>query len=141
MEILVLVALGSCAATALLFMRRRTRARTPQPAAAPRRIINPSRAGRPEVHAWLLRASPDCELTYSMLHNRRYSTEAAPPLPTIGCRLTECRCHYEAILETRHVERRERSDRRAELRFEASDDRRGRAQRRQRDGWTAASLH
>jgi hypothetical protein len=104
-------------------------------ASSPSRVINPARAGRPDVKAWILRASPECELTHSMLHNHRFNTDAAPPLPTIGCRLTDCRCHYDAILSgARRTDRRERSERRDEFRFEAHGDRRDRAERRH-DGW------
>lgn len=141
MDFLIIAALGLCAFVAFAAARR------PQPegldhvvATSPVRVIHPARANRPDVHAWILRASPECELTHSMLNNHRYSTEAAPPLPTIGCRLTDCRCHYDTILSTRRTDRRQAgNDRRGMFRFGARGDRRQHAERRDR-GWGSTNL-
>ena len=146
MELLIFTALGMCTLVAFAALRRPAprpatrpqaagRTREAVTAASPARVINPARANRPDVRAWILRASPECELTHSMLHNHRFDTAAAPPLPTIGCRLTDCRCRYDAVVGgARRAERRERSDRRAQFRFEQSTDRRRHAERRD-DGW------
>ena len=137
MELMIFALLGLCVLVAFLALRRPVAALADTRetvVATPVRIIHPARANRPDVHAWILRASPECELTHSMLHNHRFSTEAAPPLPTIGCRLTDCRCRYDAILATRRHERRQKSDRRDAFRFQARADRRQQAERRQ-DGW------
>ena len=150
MELIIFTALGMCMLVALAALRRpaeRSAGRTPaRPQAAgrtrdavlassPVRVINPARAGRPDVQAWILRACPQCELTHSMLNNHRFSTEAAPPLPTIGCRLTDCNCRYDAILSgARRTDRRAHGERRAAFRFGTGNDRRRRSERRD-DGW------
>jgi len=110
-----------------------------QPAPLPRRIANPRLARRPEISVWLLRASPGCELS-PMLDGRRFATGEAIPLPMPGCRLTGCECRYEPVANRRrHHERRNVEERRGALRFDASDERRGHAERRGADAWTLAS--
>ena len=146
MELVIFTALGMCMLVAFAATRRPATREAGRPqaggrtrdavlAASPVRVINPARANRPDVQAWILRACPRCELTHSMLNNHRFSTEAAPPLPTIGCRLTDCNCRYDAILSgARRTERREKGERRGSFRFEARADRRRRDERRE-DGW------
>jgi hypothetical protein len=148
MELVIFTALGMCTLVALAALRRPVPGAAARPQAAgrtgdavtassPPRIINPARANRPDVQAWILRACPQCELTHSLLHNHRFSSEAAPPLPTIGCRLTDCNCRYDAILSgARRTDRREQGERRGSFRFEARTDRRRRNERRE-DGWGA----
>jgi hypothetical protein len=137
MDLLIFAALGFCALIAAFALRRPHAAPAHAAVAAtPARIVHPARANRPDVQAWILRASPECDLTHALLHNHRYSTEAAPPLPTIGCRLTECRCRYDAILNVRRSERRQQPDRRDGFRFDLRGDRRRHAERRDH-GWGA----
>ena len=151
MELIIFTALGMCMLVALATLRRPAAPAPARPqaggrtrdavlASSPVRVINPARANRPDVQAWILRACPECELTHSMLNNHRFATESAPPLPTIGCRLTDCRCRYDAVLAgARRTERRERSERRAAFRFDARGDRRNRSERRE-DAWGSAQV-
>jgi hypothetical protein len=161
MDLLILATLALAAVALLLTFRRRSpvaaatalpartvlqaapRAPGRMPLASPHRIANPRRAARPDVKVWILRASPRCELTYSLLDGHRYHTEDAVPLPSVGCNLTDCQCHYEPISDTRRGERRDGEDRRALVRFEMRSDRRGSRQARERrnsDMWQHASL-
>ena len=110
-------------------------------AAAPlARITHPRRANRPDVSVWILRASPACELTREFLHNRRYRTDEAVALPAVGCNLSDCRCRYEPVSDSRRRERRFTEDRRNAIRFESRSDRRGRQERRNNDVWQHGSL-
>lgn len=146
METLILSTLA-LAAIALAWSFRRTPARAPvrrtTPVAVapamPGRISNPRRANRPDVKVWVLHASPTCELTRDILHGRRYRTEEAVALPAVGCNLSDCRCRYEPISDTRRRERRNEDDRRNAIRFETRTDRRDQTNRRQ-DIWQHGSL-
>lgn len=151
MELIIFTALGMCTLIALVAARRAAPRTAVRPLAAgrtrdavlassPSRISNPARARRPEVQAWILRACPQCELTHAMLNNHRFSTETAPPLPTIGCRLTDCDCRYDPVVAgARRTERRERNERRGAFRFDLRGNRRDRAERRA-DGWGATQV-
>ena len=150
MEFVIFAALGSCAALALWPLRRPAPRTSALPRAAdrthdavlarsPTRITRPSHANRPEVQAWILRASPACELTHSLLDGRRYTAAEAPTLPTIGCRLTDCHCRYDAVLSARRRERRTQDERRGTFRFGTGGDRRQRCERRDA-GWGSTQV-
>jgi hypothetical protein len=59
----------------------------------------------------------------------------APSLPLKDCTRVDCRCRYERITERRKIngERRIKSSRREEIRFETKDDRRSGKDRRQKN--------
>jgi len=59
----------------------------------------------------------------------------APTLPFQGCTRADCRCRYERVTERRKSkgDRRTKSSRREEIRFEMKDDRRSGKDRRQKN--------
>jgi hypothetical protein len=96
------------------------------------RVTHPARAGRDEIRTWVLRASRDCAIARAGLDGHRFGAGDAMPLPTLGCRIATCRCHYEPATERRARERRE-PERRSLPRLEARSDRRRRTDRRDGD--------
>jgi len=57
-------------------------------------------------------------------HGRRIELDLGTELPLHRCGLTECHCHYRPVADHRGGERRTGHERREELRFDASPDRR-----------------
>jgi hypothetical protein len=151
METLILSTLALTAVALVVSLRRRNDTMVPAAAAQapiaaaahgamPSRIANPRNAKRPDVKVWTLVASPACELTREFMHGRRYRTEDAVALPAVGCNLSDCRCRYEPVSDTRRRERRHAANRRNAIRFEAGTDRRAGGDRRQNDIWQHGSL-
>lgn len=101
---------------------------TPQRPAA--RSLNPRQLGdQAAAQLWILRSDPSC--THSAkLNGRRVRGDQAIPLFNLGCRPGQCDCHYQRTSEARRRLRRVNTDRREELRFSNSSERRDSDDRR-----------
>ena len=72
-------------------------------------------------------------------NGRRIELDIGTELPLHRCGLTECHCHYRPVADHRGGERRTGNERREELRFDASPDRRHTFKpRRHLNTWTDA---
>jgi hypothetical protein len=145
MSILLIAAMAVLAMSALWLGRRRRvgavlagSPRAPR-LPLPRRVTNPRLLGDEAPAIWVLRACPQCELTYRF-NGRLFAAEDAIPLPMPGCLLTRCQCRYEPAGDRRRGDRREGADRRDALRFEARADRRAWRNRRGDDPWSAPGV-
>ncbi len=96
----------------------------------PARSLNPRQLG---AHAagqlWILRGDPSCEHSRK-LNGRRTRSDKAVPLLTLGCRPGQCECHYQRTADARRRSRRINEDRREQLRFSNSSERRDSDDRR-----------
>jgi hypothetical protein len=93
-------------------------------------VTDPRQAGRSASTLWQLHASPGCPLTRAVLDGRRFRADEAIPLPTLGCRLATCRCHYTAVDDDQRASERRAAARR-QPRLEEAAERRAPWQRRQ----------
>jgi hypothetical protein len=139
---LSLVGIALVAGFFLLTLRRNegkqsaanTAARTSQerPRSIARPSDTPSKTDAPGIDAQILRV-PDlnraCEAARHYV-GRTLDAATSPKLPLPGCGVVECRCRYERVVNLRHRERREATDRRDEIRFETKVDRRTNPDRR-----------
>ncbi len=107
----------------------RVAARTMKAKSAPTttRVADSVHTGNaPGIHAQVLHVpNPDraCEAARHYI-GRTLDAATSPSLPLPGCGVVECRCRYERIANRRGEERRESTDRREEIRFHSTGDRR-----------------
>jgi hypothetical protein len=89
----------------------------------------------PEIVALVLRVpNLDCACDNARKYvGKTFRLADAPAMPLKECTRADCRCRYERIAERRNIrgERRTKSSRREEIRFEMKDDRRSGKDRRQ----------
>jgi hypothetical protein len=86
--------------------------------------------------------NPDCACDRARrLANRIFTLAEAPTVPLQDCGRSDCRCSYERIAERRKGERRTRTDRRDEIRFEKKSDRRsGKDRRKNSSSWKGSGV-
>jgi len=78
-----------------------------------------------------------CEFARAIA-GKTYEPDAAPKLPLAGCGNIECRCRYEVFTDRRGKVRRQKEERRDEIRFETKSGRRevGGDRRKSNTRWT-----
>lgn len=130
MSMIGLVLAWVVAAAAGLFWWRNSMLNSDQASAAnseskiPSRSFNPRQLGPAAAgQLWILRSDPSCEHSRK-LDGRRTRSDQAVPLLTLGCRPGQCECHYQRTADARRRSRRISEDRREELRFCKSGERR-----------------
>ena len=79
---------------------------------------------------------PGCEAAQALL-GQQFPFDEAPKLPLEGCNSANCTCQFKGLKDRRKMLRRQREDRRAELRFDKDrpPDRRSRKDRRRGNVW------
>lgn len=65
------------------------------------------------------------------LEDKKFSLNAAPPLPLQDCGYKECHCRYIGLVDHRKAQQRCSSIRRQAIRFEKTSDRRSHLERRE----------
>ena len=95
--------------------------------------VDKSARGR-RFKGYEIKANGDCCRAVKPLLNRTLRSSEIKDLPLATCDQSVCQCQRKLVGERRKVERRQRDDRRSEIRFEpGSRDRRIHQGRRQKD--------